>query len=299
MAHVILSNGLCLMSGPGDRGAQVGEVTVTRLLALAPLALRRGTEERLAERPGLTPVRQRGSGQALREIRPFADGDDPRHLDAAATARTGMPQVRTFHEERERTLLLIADFRRPMLWATQGRFRSVTGAERLAMEGWREAADGGSIGVAAITDAGIFGERPAPGARGMARVAGCLARAHAAARKAVAANLPTRPLSAELRQAARFAPRGAGMAVATGLDLTGEGWEEALAALSARGPVRFLLIEDSFERAPSAAPLPIADDAGHILRRGFPGLAETVAARAEHLRRPGITTERIGPEAAT
>ena len=283
------------MSGLGDSRAGVGEVTASRLLALAPLALQRGREERLAERPGLTPVRQRGSGQALREIRPFADGDDPRHLDAAATARTGVPQVRTFHEERERTLLLIADFRRPMLWATRGRFRSVLGAERLAMEGWREAAERGSIGVAAITDAGIFGERPAPGARGMARVAGCLARAHAAAREAVMAHLPTRPLDVELRRAARFAPRGAGLVVATGLDLPGSGWQETLAAISTRGPLRFLLIEDVFERAPADGPLPVAEDEKHVIRRGFSGLPAVTAARVEALYRPGIAAERIGP----
>lgn len=283
------------MSGPGESGASVGEVTVSHLLALAPLALRRSKEERLAERPGLTPVRQRGSGQALREIRPFADGDDPRHLDAAATARTGVPQVRTFHEERERTLLLIADFRRPMLWATRGRFRSVVGAEQLAMEGWREAADRGSIGVAAITDAGIFGERPAPGARGMARVAGCLARAHVAAREAVMARLATPPLDVEMRRAARFAPRGAGLVVATGLDLPGAAWEATLAALSTHGPLRFLLIEDVFERAPVGGPLPVVDNAKHVLRRGFSGLAATTAARVETLHRLGIAAERIGP----
>lgn len=283
--------GCSIMSVRGEAG--IAEVTATGLLALAPLAQRRTGRESLAERPGVMPIRRRGQGHAIREIRPFSEGDDPRHIDAAATARTGQLQVRSFHEDRERTLLLIADFRRPMLWGTRGCMRSVTAAEVLALEGWREATDGGSTGVVAITDTGLFVERPAHGARGMARIAGCLARAHDAARRESRAGTPTRPLAPELQRAARFAPRGAGLLVATGLDLPGPGWEETLVHISARGPVRFLLVEDMFETAPPAHALPVADPSGHGLRRRFSALPAAVAARGEALLRPGVSFERI------
>lgn len=87
------------------------EVTAAALMALAPLAQEAPGAGPLAERPGTIPLRRQGQGHAIRDLRPFAEGDDPRHLDAAATARTGLPHIRRFHEDRERTVLLIADFR--------------------------------------------------------------------------------------------------------------------------------------------------------------------------------------------
>jgi len=51
----------------------------------------------------------RGRGMEFAEIRPYAPGDDPRHLDWNLTARCGAPQVRLYREERSRTLTLLAD----------------------------------------------------------------------------------------------------------------------------------------------------------------------------------------------
>ena len=89
----------------------------------------------------------------------------------------------------------------------------------------------------------------------MARVSGLLARAHALA-------LDTRPpvarLAPDLVRAARFAPRGAGIVLATGLDAPGPGLDAALAGLARRGPLRLLLAEDAFETAPPAAALPFS-----------------------------------------
>ncbi|HET9068090.1 MAG TPA: DUF58 domain-containing protein, partial [Amaricoccus sp.] len=120
------------MSAPGDpRHDPATTVSADALMALARRAARPAGA--LAERPGIAPTRKRGQGHEIREIRPFTDGDDPRHLDAAATARSGSLQVRSFHEDRERTVLLVADFRRPMLWGTRARFRSVAAAEALAL----------------------------------------------------------------------------------------------------------------------------------------------------------------------
>jgi uncharacterized protein (DUF58 family) len=58
-------------------------------------------------------------------IRIFSEGGDIRHLDHNTTARTGVPHVRTFRDEREKSVLLLADFRAPMLWRTRRVFRSV------------------------------------------------------------------------------------------------------------------------------------------------------------------------------
>ena len=278
------------MSGLTDP-AGVSAAALMRLEALARQP--RGTMA-LAERPGAVSIRKKGRGQEVREIRPFADGDDPRHLDAAATARTGALQTRTFQEDREQTVLLIADFRRPMLWGTKGRLRSVAAAEALALIGWQVVLDGGAAGVVALTDAGPYVERPRTRARGMALVSGCLARAHFVA---LSSRLAVAPLVPALMRAAPLAPRGALIAIATGLDVPGDGLDAALAALTDRCRVHLILTEDTFETAPPSQPLSYATPEG-TARARFDGLAQDRSRRAAALVRPGLRVERLSTDMA-
>ncbi len=273
------------MSGLTDPAS----ISAAALMRLEGLARQTRNTPALAERPGAVSIPKRGRGQEVREIRPFADGDDPRHLDAAATARTGTMQTRTFQEDREQTVLLIADFRRPMLWGTKGRLRSVAAAEALALIGWRVVLDGGAVGCVAITDAGPYVERPRTRARGMALVAGCLARAHLVA---MATKLPVTPLVPALLRAAPLAPRGALISLATGLDDLGSGWDATLAALTAKNRVQLILTEDAFETAPPSQPLSYATPNGPARAR-FAGLVKDREARTVALERPGLTIHRL------
>ncbi|PZQ51542.1 MAG: DUF58 domain-containing protein [Rhodovulum sulfidophilum] len=283
------------MSGPGDAAPSATGVTAARLMALGARAARtRAARPELARRPGTTATRPRGQGHEIREIRPFAEGDDPRHLDAAATARTGAPQVRGFHEDHDRALMLIADFRRPMLWGT-ARLRSVAVAEALALAGWQAVGDGGAVGVAALTDDGILTERPANRARSMARVAGCLARAHARALGLEAH--ATRDLAPDLARAGRLAPRGARVLLGSALDQPGPGIAAVLDGIRRRGAFRILLPLDPFELAPPAAALPYLGPGGAALG-AFDGLPGARAARLDHLRRSGIAAEDLPTGAA-
>ncbi|TXM93858.1 DUF58 domain-containing protein, partial [Methylobacterium sp. WL122] len=63
------------------------------------------------------------------------EGDDRRHIDRNATARTGILHVRTHHDERDRAVVLLADFRPSMLFGTRRALRSVAAAEALASLG--------------------------------------------------------------------------------------------------------------------------------------------------------------------
>lgn len=294
------------MSAPGSAPFRPDQVAAAQLMALEHRALRALHDPSgLAERPGATPTRRRGQGHEIREIRPWSEGDEPRHLDAAASARIGSPQIRSFHEDRENSLFLIADFRRPMLWGTQVRLRSVAAAEALAIAGWHAIHAGGAVGVTALTDQGPDVQIPRPRHRGMTLVSACLARAHDAALAYVAADpsgrQPVRPLAPDLLQAARQVPRGSGIVLATGLDDPGEGLDAALAALSARGPVQILLIEDAFELAPPAYPLTFAKDDQTGAQASAPGTAladfsalpQLRAARPEALTRAGVRIRRI------
>jgi len=51
----------------------------------------------------------RGQGMEFEEVRPYVPGDDVRHIDWNVTARTGLPHIKEFREERELTLQLVLD----------------------------------------------------------------------------------------------------------------------------------------------------------------------------------------------
>lgn len=51
----------------------------------------------------------RGGGVEFSDVREYAEGDDPRSVDWNVTARMGRPFVKRFVEERERTIVFVAD----------------------------------------------------------------------------------------------------------------------------------------------------------------------------------------------
>jgi uncharacterized protein (DUF58 family) len=61
---------------------------------------------------GSRPSHWRGHGMELHESRPYQAGDDIRHLDWRATARSGKATTKVFVEERARNLFLLIDRRR-------------------------------------------------------------------------------------------------------------------------------------------------------------------------------------------
>lgn len=247
----------------------------------------------LARRPGITPTKGAGQGHVIRDLRPFLEGDDPRFIDAAASARIGTPHLRSFHEDREGNLLLIADFRRPMLWGTRGRLRSVAAAEVLMRMGWRAMAQGGAVGLITVTDQGIEVTGPRPRRAGVLRVADHMARAHQAALAQIGQR-PTPDLDAELGALARHVPKGAMVALASGLDQTGPALKAALARLGTRGPLSLLLIEDSFEAEPPENPLPVQlGRARAATFMGFLGLQQARKARAAALDLPRLRVVRL------
>lgn len=63
---------------------------------------------------GIKKNRRRGEGQDFFQLREFTNGDDIRHIHWKATARTGKPIVRTFHDERDRQIVFLLDCSRQM-----------------------------------------------------------------------------------------------------------------------------------------------------------------------------------------
>lgn len=74
--------------------------------------------------PGDRRAAGMGLGTELAQLRPYEPGDDVRHLDAAATARTGEPYVRLHVPERTLTTWLVVDVSPSMAFGTARRLKS-------------------------------------------------------------------------------------------------------------------------------------------------------------------------------
>jgi len=91
-----------------------------------------------------------GAGTELAQLRPYEIGDDVRHIDPAATARTGQPHVRLHVPERALTTWIVLDVSPSMAFGTARRLKADV-AEGVALVfarlGVRRA---GSVGVVAF-----------------------------------------------------------------------------------------------------------------------------------------------------
>lgn len=264
----------------------------------ALMRLRRLLARSAARRPfaaphlGNNPRRRRGRGIETYDVRPWSDGDDIRRLDRNATARTGAPHVRTFHDERERNILYVVDFRPSMLFGTRRAFRSVAAAEAAVASAWRTLDMQGRAGLAAATASGaVFFGWAANGAA-FAPLLDKLAAAHRAALDTIAGAEP--PL-AEALDAMESAAGSAGMTVATGLDAPGEDFDAVAERIVRRRDLDFLLIVDRFELAPPPGVYPYRTTGGEAGRlriaRGSGTPAED--GRPTRLRRLGARVLQI------
>jgi uncharacterized protein (DUF58 family) len=242
--------------------------------------------------PGERRAAGRGAGTELAQIRPYQVGDDVRRLDAAASARTGVPHVRDHVPERALTTWMLLDVSASMAWGTAARLKSDV-AEGVA----------GVVGRLAVRRAGrvalLTCGAPAP-----VVIAPCGGRAAlVAVRRALAAGVapdgaPPAPdaLAAGLRRIALLA-RGPGLVVVVSDFREGDpaaakpAWARALGALAARHDVLAVEVVDPREAAlPDVGRLVLvdpetgrrmqADTASGELRRRF--------ASAELARRDGV-----------
>lgn len=70
----------------------------------------------------------RGVGIEFEESRPYVPGDDVRFLDGAVMARTGVPYVKRFREERDQIVHLAVDISASMSFGSHGEIARTKGA---------------------------------------------------------------------------------------------------------------------------------------------------------------------------
>jgi uncharacterized protein (DUF58 family) len=136
------------------------------LIGLRGRALRLKPARALAARSALAGAhrsRFRGRGMDYRESRHYQPGDDIRNMDWRVTARAGDAHVKVFDEERERPVVVLADFGPSMFFASRGVFKSVLAARLAALIGWSAVSRGDRIG--ALIFNGEHRELPPTGGR--------------------------------------------------------------------------------------------------------------------------------------
>lgn len=226
------------------------------LLALRPKPVQ-GVPPGGSAVPGAFRAARRGQGHDMADLRSYVHGDDLRHLDPGATARTGELHVRAFHQDSDSALVLVADFRTPMLWGLRRAFRSVAVAEALVMAGWRAVDHGEKVGLAVIGDSWVEGLAPALRPDTMARVVGMLCDQHAVAAKTSG---DPQTLAAALDKLARTLPRHARILLATGGDTPGE--PAALLRLADRHALQVLRVGTGLERGLPSGRYPVLGQHG-------------------------------------
>ncbi|MBI5816000.1 MAG: DUF58 domain-containing protein [Nitrospinae bacterium] len=94
----------------------------------------------------------KGMGMEFAESRPYQPGDDIRTMDWNVTARAGSPFVKTFREERELTLMLIADLSASGHFGSKSKFKAETAAELCATLAFSALRNSDKVGLIAFTN---------------------------------------------------------------------------------------------------------------------------------------------------
>lgn len=147
-------------------------IDLPRLLALRAVTLAGLTDPRRATalRGGGYRSAFRGRGMEFAEARVYQPGDEVRNIDWRVTARRGEVHTKLFHEERERPVHFVLDYRRPMFFATRGRFKAVLVSEFAAILAWNAQGRGDRVGGVLFSEARHCELRPTGGARGVLRL---------------------------------------------------------------------------------------------------------------------------------
>jgi uncharacterized protein (DUF58 family) len=241
--------------------------------------------------PGDRSAAGLGAGTELAQLRPYEVGDDVRQIDAAATARTGVPHVRLHVPERTLTTWIVLDASPSMAFGTADRLKWDV-AEGAALVLGRLAVR--RAGRVALLTFGAGRPRLVPP---RASKPGVVALRRALADGCAPDGRPDRHALADaLRRTGRVATQ-AGLVVLISDFRDQDAWTRPLGALSARHSVLAIEVGDPREAAiPAVGRLSLVDPetgarvevdtSGRRVRERFAALeAERRAVVARELRR--------------
>src|SRR5207247_3121242 len=94
----------------------------------------------------------KGRGMEFAEVRHYLPGDDVRTIDWNVTARTGVPHVKRFVEERELTVMLLVDASASTRFGTVKQLKSELAAELAALFAFSAITNNDKVGLLIFSD---------------------------------------------------------------------------------------------------------------------------------------------------
>ena len=94
----------------------------------------------------------KGQGVEFDEVRPYAVGDDVRSIDWNVTARTGVPYIKRYSEERELTILFLVDVSGSQSYGSVRRSKAELAAEVTALLALTAIRNQDKIGLVLFSD---------------------------------------------------------------------------------------------------------------------------------------------------
>jgi uncharacterized protein (DUF58 family) len=94
----------------------------------------------------------KGNGMEFAEVREYVPGDDVRLIDWNVTARSGIPHIKKFVEERELTLMLAVDASASGHFGTSNQFKSEVMAALSALLAFAAVKNNDKVGLMIFTD---------------------------------------------------------------------------------------------------------------------------------------------------
>src|SRR5262249_30539234 len=94
----------------------------------------------------------KGRGIEFAEVRLYQPGDDVRTIDWNVTARTGVPHVKRYAEERELTVMLLIDASASTQFGSGRQLKSALAAELGALFAFSAISNNDKVGLVIFTD---------------------------------------------------------------------------------------------------------------------------------------------------
>ncbi len=215
--------------------------------------------------------RRRGIGLELDNIGPYQWGDDIRHMDWFATARTGRPQVKQFRHDVQQTVIVALDLRPHMIFGSSGYPMIKTACLAAARIAWATSYDHQPLGLLLISHEPPVLIPPKRGRRARLQHLARIVESYGNAIEAQGAGQPD--LAESLDQLANAMAGDVEAVLISDFSFIGHGFDRTLREVGARGSMSAVVIEDGLmQKAPPAGVYP--------LRSGNDLTLSTVAIRA-------------------
>jgi|GEM_PF-2233281 len=236
-----------------DSASPAIQLHFDELVAMRDRRARLGPNQRIdGFRFGELISRKRGTGLELDNIGPYQRGDDIRHMDWFATARIGRPQVKQFRHDVQQTVILVIDLRPSMMFGSRHQLMAKTACLAAAKIAWSTSKDHQPLGLLLLGADETAELVPARrGRRARLQHLGRIVRAYQNA--ILHAGAPSPPLDDMLKDLPSRMAGDVEAVIISDFSQLGDGFDQRLREIGARGSKSAVVIEDGLMSAPPPA----------------------------------------------